>query len=196
MQDQGAEGRLPGTFKRDSWGLPPPAQPSPAQPSPPLADAKHKHLLASSGEGEGKRQEPQDYGEILSGRWLTNAAGMAGRGAGVEGMGCATAGPAFVGLCRTQEITSGAVPAQQYAECSEEHTVKASASSPVFTSQRTSRLPAVTHISCQGSAGSRALACALCIASGHAARVKDTSAISLQPLGRTSALQITGVNNS
>ena len=109
---------------------PSPAQPSPAQPSPPLADAKHKHLLASSGEGKGKRQEPQDYGKILSGRWLTNAAGMAGRGAGVEGMGCATAGPAFIGLCRTQETTSGAVPAQQYAECSEEHTVKASASTP------------------------------------------------------------------
>ena len=119
----------PGTFKRDSWGLPPqlsPAQPSPALPSPPLADAKHKHLLASSGEGKGKRQEPQDYGKILSGRWLTNAGGMAGRGASVEGMGCATAGPAFFGLCRTQETTSGAVPAQQYAECSEEHTVKAS----------------------------------------------------------------------
>ena len=111
-------------------GAAPAAQPSPAQPSPPLADAKHKHLLASSGEGQGKRQEPQDYGKILSGRWLTNAAGMAGRGAGVEGMGCATAGPAFIGLCRTQETTSGAVPAQQYAECSEEHTVKASASTP------------------------------------------------------------------
>ena len=27
----------------------------------------------------------------------------------MEGMGCATAGPAFVGLCRTQETTSGAV---------------------------------------------------------------------------------------
>ena len=105
---------------------------SPPLPSPPLADAKHKHkhLLAPSGEGKGKRQEPQDYGKILSGRWLTNAAGMAGRGAGVEGMGCATAGPAFIGLCRTQETTSGAVPAQQYAECSEEHTVKASASTP------------------------------------------------------------------
>ena len=107
-----------------------PALPSPPLPSPPLADAKHKHLLASSGEGQGKRQEPQDYGKILSGRWLTNAAGMAGRGAGVEGMACATAGPALIGLCRTQETTSGAVPAQQYAECSEEHTVKASASTP------------------------------------------------------------------
>ena len=116
----------PGTFKRDSWGLPP--QPSPAQPSPPRADAKQ--LLASSGEGKGKRKEPQGYGKFSSGRWLTNAAGVAGRGAGVEGMGCATAGPAFVGLCRTQETTSGAVPAQQYAECSEEHTVKPSAFSP------------------------------------------------------------------
>ena len=66
----------------------------------------------------------------------------------------------------------------------------------IFTSQRTSRLPAVTHISCQGSAGSRALACALCIATAHAARAKDTSATSLQPLGRTSAPQITGLNNS
>ena len=64
----------------------------------------------------------------MSGRWLTNAAGLAGRGAGVECMGCATAGPAFVGLCRTQETTSRAVPAQEYAECSEEHTVNASAS--------------------------------------------------------------------
>ena len=36
----------------------------------------------------------------------------------------------LIGLCRTQETTSGAVPAQQYAECSEEHTVKASASTP------------------------------------------------------------------
>ena len=63
---------------------------------------------------------------------ITNAAGMAGRGAGVEGMGCAatTAGPAFIGLCRTQETTSGAVPARQYAQCSEEHTIKASASTP------------------------------------------------------------------
>ena len=107
----------PGTFKRDSWGLPPqpcpplpsPPLPDPPLPDPPLADAKHKHLLASS--GEGKRQEPQDYGKILPGRWLTNAAGMAGRGAGVEGMACATAGPAFVGLCRAQETTSGAAPA-------------------------------------------------------------------------------------
>ncbi len=50
--------------------------------------------------------------------------------AGVEGMGCATADPALVGLCCTQETTSGAVPAQQYAICSKEPTVKASASSP------------------------------------------------------------------
>ena len=34
---------------------------------------------------------------IMQVKWLTNAAGMAGRGAGVEGMACA-AGPAFVGL--------------------------------------------------------------------------------------------------
>ena len=86
------------------------AQPSPALPSHPLADAKHKALLASSGQGKGKRQDPQDYGNILSGRWLTNAAGMAGRGTGVEGIEYATAGPAFVGLCcRTQETTSGAI---------------------------------------------------------------------------------------
>ena len=119
-----------GGCRRRPAALPSFPLPSPPLPSPPLADAKHKHLLASSGEGKGKRQEPQDHGKILSGRWLTNAAGMAGRGAGVEGMGCATAGPAFIGLCRTQETTSGAVPAQQYAECSEEHTVKASASTP------------------------------------------------------------------
>ncbi len=84
---------------------------SPAQPfNPCLADAKHKHLLASS--SKGKRQEPQDYGRILSGRWLTNAADMAGGGQGEEGMGCATAGLALVGLCCTQETTSGAVLAQ------------------------------------------------------------------------------------
>ena len=48
---------------------------SPAQPSPPGADAKHKHLLAPSGDDRGKKQEPQDYGKIFSGRWPTNAAG-------------------------------------------------------------------------------------------------------------------------
>ncbi len=43
----------------------------------------------------------------------------------------------------------------------------------------------------------RALAWALRIASGHAARTRDTSTISLQPLGRTPALQvITGLHNS
>ncbi len=42
------------------------------------------------------------------------------------------AGPALVGLCCTQDTTSGAVPAKQYANCSEETTVKASASSPFF----------------------------------------------------------------
>ena len=121
--------RPPATFKRDSWGLRP--QPSPAQPSPPLPSPRRRQAQTlARGQGQGKRQEPQDYGKILSGRWLTNAAGMAGRGAGVEGMACATAGPAFIGLCHTQETTSGAVPAQQYAECSEEHTVKASASTP------------------------------------------------------------------
>ncbi len=65
----------------------------------------------------------------------------------------------------------------------------------IFTSERTSRLPAVTRISCHGSAGGRALAWALCIASGHAARPKDTSAISLQSLGRTPALQLTGLHH-
>ena len=63
----------------------------------------------------------------------------------------------------------------------------------IFTFKRTSRLPAVTHISCHGSAGSKALAWALCIASGHAARPKDTSANFRQPLGRTPALQVTGL---
>ncbi len=41
------------------------------------------------------------------------------------------------------------------------------------------------------------LAWAICIASGHAARPKDTSTISLQPLGRMPALQVvTGPHNS
>ncbi len=65
----------------------------------------------------------------------------------------------------------------------------------IFTSECTSRLPAMTHITCHGSAGSRAFAWALCIASGHAARPKDTSAISLQPLGRTPVLQVTTLHN-
>ena len=39
-------------------------------------------------------------------------------------------GPAFVGLCRTQETTSGAAPAQLYADCNEKVIVKASASIP------------------------------------------------------------------
>ena len=110
-----------------------------------------------------------------------------------------TAGPAFVGLCRTQETSSGAVPAQQYLECSEEHTISISIQGR-FTSERTNRLPAVTHIisaaRASRSAGSRALACALCIASGHAARAKGVSAFPLQPLGWTSALQVTGLNKS
>ncbi len=38
-----------------------------------------------------------------------NAAGMAGMGRGVEGMGCATADRALIGLCCTQETASGAV---------------------------------------------------------------------------------------
>ncbi len=50
----------------------------------------------------------------------------------------------------------------------------------------------MTHISCHGNAGSRALAWTLCIASGHAARPKYTSTTSLQPLGRTPTLQVTG----
>ena len=79
--------RAPQTFERDSWGLP---QPRPDRPSPPLAEAKATSLLASSGEGKGKRQQPQDYYTSLPGRWLTNAAGMANtiaRGAvGVKGM--------------------------------------------------------------------------------------------------------------
>jgi hypothetical protein len=127
----------PETFKRDSWGCaaaqPSPAQPSPAQPSPAQPSPRRRQAQAlARGERLRPRQEAraQDYGKILSGRWLTNAAGMAGRGAGVEGMGCVTAGPALVGLCCTQETTSGAVPAQQYANCSKEPTVKVSASSP------------------------------------------------------------------
>ncbi len=66
----------------------------------------------------------------------------------------------------------------------------------MFISKRTSWLPAVTHTSCHGSAGSRALAWALCIASDHAAQPKDTSTISLQPLGRTPALQVTDLHHS
>ena len=110
--------------------LPSPPLPSPPRPSPPLADAKHKHLLASSGEGQGKRQEPQDYGKILSGRWLTNAAGMAGRGAGVEGMACALQAQHSSGSAAHRKPHPGLYRPNNYAECSEEHTVKASASTP------------------------------------------------------------------
>ena len=115
----------PGTFKRVSWGLP--RQPSPALPSPRQRQAQ---ALARV-ERRRQRQEATATGLCynLPGRWLTNAAGLAGRGLGVEGMGCALAGPAFVGLCRALETTSGAVPAQTCTDCSEEPT--ASASSPV-----------------------------------------------------------------
>ena len=118
-----------GAAPQPSPAQPSPAQPSPAQPSPPLPSPTPSTSTCSRLR---PRQEAraQDYGKILSGRWLTNAAGMAGRGAGVEGMGCVTAGPALVGLCCTQETTSGAVPAQQHANCSKEPTVKASASTP------------------------------------------------------------------
>ena len=45
---------LSGTFKRDTGGCRR-SKPSPAQPSPPLplADAKHKHLLACKARGKG-----------------------------------------------------------------------------------------------------------------------------------------------
>lgn len=56
--------------------------------------------------------------------------------------------------------------------------------------------PDLTHISCHGSAGSRAFTWALCIASGHAARPKATNQGSLQPLERTPALHVTGLHNS
>ncbi len=99
---------------------------------------------------------------------------------------------ALVGLCCTQETTSGAVPAQQYANCSEEPTVKASASSPY------SHEPAPCSDSHQlprqcGKQGPRVGA--LHRASGHAARPKDTSANFRQPSGRTPALQLTGLHN-
>ena len=58
-----------------------------------------------------------------------NPAGMAGRGAGVEGMGCATAGQHSSGSAAYRQagdhIPFGAVPDQSHADCScsEEPTV-------------------------------------------------------------------------
>ena len=157
-----------GTFKRDSWlgcwGLPPPAvvvqpcclhsPPLPSAISDPFTDAKHKHLLAAGGEGKCTFAFLHVRGNspriLLSGRWFTNAAGMYGWQGG--GRVCCgghgrtwdaplQAGLAFVGLCRTQGTTSGGVLAQDYAECSEEPTVNASASSPysLRSSERTSQ---------------------------------------------------------
>ena len=112
---------------------------------------------------------------------------------------CATAlhaGSAFVGLCRTQETTSRVEPAQEYANYSVEFANKASASSPYSLPNARAGSLLRTHISCQGGAGSRVFAWTLCIASGHAAQARDTSVISLQPFGRTPALQVTGLHNS
>ena len=109
--------------------------------------------------------------------------GMAGRGAGVEGMGCATAGTAFIGFCCTQDTTSGAVAAQDYADCSEGPIVKALASRPYSLSNaRAGSLLRLTSAA-RAAREAGALAWALCIASGHAARQEDTSAICMQPNG-------------
>ncbi len=107
--------RLLGRLKETAGAAP---QPSPASPArPPVADATQAQALAR----RRPSQEARASGLLnsLSGRWLTNGTGMAGRGANVEGTGYATttAGPALVGRCCTQETTSGDVPAQQYANC-------------------------------------------------------------------------------
>ena len=88
--------------------MPCPALPCPALPS--LADATQAQALTRV-ERRGQRQ---DAG--APGLWSNFVRSMAQEhgwygwwGAGVEGMGCATAGPTFVGFCRTQEITSGVV---------------------------------------------------------------------------------------
>ena len=109
-----------------------PAQPSPAQPSPPLPSPTPSTSTCSrrAAKAKARGKSPRTMAKFcqVDGS-RTRLVWLVG-GRGVEGMACATAGPAFIGLCRTQETTSGAVPAQQYAECSEEHTVKASASTP------------------------------------------------------------------
>ncbi len=124
----------------------------------------------------GRRQKPQDYCKQWPLARLVWLEGFQVRKAW-DGMrapwdGMRHCRPAVVGLCCTQETTSGAVLVPQYTDCSEKPTVKALASNPCsFTSARTSRLPIVgdTQTICNGSAESRGLAWAPRIASGHVA---------------------------
>ncbi len=58
--------RPPGTFKNDSWGLPPAAQPSPALPSPRLASPTPNTSTSTYSRRAAKakargNEEPQDY---------------------------------------------------------------------------------------------------------------------------------------
>ena len=100
----------PGTVKRDSWGLP--SQRSPAQPRSPQPSPRRRQAQALA-RVERRRQEARAPGlwEIFV-RSMAHERGWWGGGVWSEGMGCAIACPAFVGLCRTQESTSGALPAQ------------------------------------------------------------------------------------
>ena len=110
---------------RRSPAKPSPAQPSPAQPSPPLPSPRRRQAQALARvERRRQRQEARTPGLWQNLVWsMAHERGWYGWWGG----GCgghemrppcwATAGPAFVGLCRTQETTSGAVPAQRYAEC-------------------------------------------------------------------------------
>ncbi len=123
-------------------------QPSPAQPSPRRRQAQ---ALARV-ERRRPRQEARAKGLwqnfVRSMAHEANAAGMAGRGPGMEGVGFVTVGPTLVGLYLLHtgdHIHPGLYRPNNTRN--EEPTVKASASSP-YSLPSTSWLPAVAHISC------------------------------------------------
>ena len=180
----------PETFKRDSWAAP---QPSPALPSPALPSPRRRQAQVLA-RGERLRQEPRTmakFCQVDGSRtrlvWLVGGQVWRAWDASLQAQhwsGFAAHRRPHPGLYRPNNTRTVV-----RTHC------KGISIQSIFTFKRTSRLPAVTHISCHGSAGSKALAWALCITSGHAARPKDTSATFWQPLGRTPALQVTGLHN-
>ena len=79
-----------------SFPLPPPP------PSSPPPTSSTGTCSRQTSKAKARCRSPRTMARSFSGRWLTNAADMAGREAGAEGVGCATAGPEHLSLPHTK----------------------------------------------------------------------------------------------